>query len=431
MMQEKVYGRHGHAAGQPVQWPGGTATIGAEYDVEGRMSRVTWDGSVVEQHLYDARNRRVKSGGTLQLYGLGGELLGEYWPTPAGLGRPQMVRERIYFAGQLVGTVDGDGYWSPPNTDRLGSLKQVSRRYPFGDGNESFANDEYATYRKDTPSAHYYAWNRYYSATWGRFSSPDPYVMSGGLTNPQGWNRYSYVANDPVNFHDPAGLQAQAPYPPGFCPAQYSYAQCGGDALFWGGPGVASEFGGGYAWALGRGYVPGMPSALWEALEQFNRRVQDALALHLSSPERRWDLSPDDCHARNLSYLERVGVSLNGKLEYGENGGLRWTIPEDEASALGGRLAASGKWSVSSITGVMHIEDVGGRDILDYRSYRRETGLGRSVQIVVGPAVKGMVLVYADTDLFNPNETLWSWLGHAVAELLPGLLGANTSCRGQ
>jgi hypothetical protein len=24
--------------------------------------------------------------------------------------------------------------------------------------------------------------------------------MSGGLTNPQGWNRYSYVANDPVNF---------------------------------------------------------------------------------------------------------------------------------------------------------------------------------------------------------------------------------------
>jgi hypothetical protein len=34
--------------------------------------------------------------------------------------------------------------------------------------------------------------------------------MSGGLTNPQGWNRYSYVANDPVNFHDPTGLVAAA-----------------------------------------------------------------------------------------------------------------------------------------------------------------------------------------------------------------------------
>jgi hypothetical protein len=31
--------------------------------------------------------------------------------------------------------------------------------------------------------------------------------MSGGLTNPQGWNRYSYVANDPVNFTDSTGLQ--------------------------------------------------------------------------------------------------------------------------------------------------------------------------------------------------------------------------------
>lgn len=224
---------------------------------------------------------------------------------------------------------------------------------------------------------------------------------------------------------------AQAPYPPGFCPAQYSYAQCGGDALFWGGPGVASEFGGGYAWALGRGYVPGMPSALWEALEQFNKRVQDALALNLSSPERRWDLPRDDCHARNLEYLERVGVSLNGKLEYGENGGLRWTMAEAEAQALGDRLAASGAWSVSSITGAMHYGDVGPRAI-DYRSYRRLTGLGRSVQIVVGAAVNNEgVRVYIDTDLFNPNETPWSWLGHTVAEVLPGLLGVNTSCRGQ
>ena len=41
MMQEKVYGRHGHAAGQPVQWPGGTVTISAEYDVEGRLTTVS------------------------------------------------------------------------------------------------------------------------------------------------------------------------------------------------------------------------------------------------------------------------------------------------------------------------------------------------------------------------------------------------------
>jgi hypothetical protein len=35
-------------------------------------------------------------------------------------------------------------------------------------------------------------------------------MMSGGLGNPQGWNRYSYVNGDPLNFHDPNGLQARA-----------------------------------------------------------------------------------------------------------------------------------------------------------------------------------------------------------------------------
>ena len=35
---------------------------------------------------------------------------------------------------------------------------------------------------------------------------PDPYKGSYTFTNPQSLNRYSYVANDPVNFVDPSGL---------------------------------------------------------------------------------------------------------------------------------------------------------------------------------------------------------------------------------
>ena len=199
------------AAGNLIQWPGGTVTVLASYDADGRIMGIGYTWGAWEPYYYDARNRRVKTGYTrFQFYGLGGELLGEY-ERVEGRWAPRMVRERVYFAGLWVGTVEGDGSWSMPNTDRLGSLKYGLRRYPFGDGNESYAYDEYATYRKDHASAHYYAWHRYYSATWDRFSSPDPYVMSGGLTNPQGWNRYSYVANDPVNFHDPAGLFRRVP----------------------------------------------------------------------------------------------------------------------------------------------------------------------------------------------------------------------------
>jgi len=40
----------------------------------------------------------------------------------------------------------------------------------------------------------------------GRFITPDPYGGSANPANPQSWNRYSYVNNDPINKNDPSGL---------------------------------------------------------------------------------------------------------------------------------------------------------------------------------------------------------------------------------
>lgn len=40
----------------------------------------------------------------------------------------------------------------------------------------------------------------------GRWLTPDPYRGSARLRNPQSFNRYVYVENDPVNFIDPLGL---------------------------------------------------------------------------------------------------------------------------------------------------------------------------------------------------------------------------------
>jgi RHS repeat-associated protein len=47
---------------------------------------------------------------------------------------------------------------------------------------------------------------RYYSAAQGRFTSPDPLLGSGRTYDPQTWNRYSYVRNNPLRFTDPTGL---------------------------------------------------------------------------------------------------------------------------------------------------------------------------------------------------------------------------------
>jgi hypothetical protein len=114
------------AAGNLIQWPGGTVTISAEYDVEGRLSRVLYNDVEQEKYFYNARNQRVKNRySPLRVYGLGGELLGEYVPEP-GFTRPTRWLERVYFAGACVGEVDSYGGWRLPSVDRLGSLKQGS-----------------------------------------------------------------------------------------------------------------------------------------------------------------------------------------------------------------------------------------------------------------------------------------------------------------
>jgi len=47
---------------------------------------------------------------------------------------------------------------------------------------------------------------RYYSGAQGRFTIPDPLLNSGRPWEPQSWNRYSYVLNNPLAYADPMGL---------------------------------------------------------------------------------------------------------------------------------------------------------------------------------------------------------------------------------
>jgi RHS repeat-associated protein len=51
-----------------------------------------------------------------------------------------------------------------------------------------------------------YAQQRYYSSTLGRFITPDPYAGSAHAGDPDSWNRYAFVNNDPMNEVDPHGL---------------------------------------------------------------------------------------------------------------------------------------------------------------------------------------------------------------------------------
>jgi RHS repeat-associated protein len=86
--------------------------------------------------------------------------------------------------GQVVGQ---------QGTDPWGELVYSSN------GNEF----EFTTYQRDAESGLDYAMARYYDSTAARFCSADP--LGGQLDDPQTWDRYAYVRNDPVNLTDPNG----------------------------------------------------------------------------------------------------------------------------------------------------------------------------------------------------------------------------------
>ena len=47
---------------------------------------------------------------------------------------------------------------------------------------------------------------RYYGSALGRFTSPDPANAGADLLDPQSWNAYAYVRNNPLALVDPLGL---------------------------------------------------------------------------------------------------------------------------------------------------------------------------------------------------------------------------------
>jgi len=55
---------------------------------------------------------------------------------------------------------------------------------------------------------------RYFGSAQARFNSPDPFNAGADIVNPQSWNGYAYVLNNPMNATDPTGLCSTTDTPP-------------------------------------------------------------------------------------------------------------------------------------------------------------------------------------------------------------------------
>jgi len=95
-------------------------------------------------------------------------------------------------------------------TDGSGNIVSTLELDPWGgetdrSSNSAFQPRRFTTYERDgnlSDEAMHRRYNRWHS----RFDQPDPYGGSYDITDPQSFNRYAYVQNDPVNFVDPSGL---------------------------------------------------------------------------------------------------------------------------------------------------------------------------------------------------------------------------------
>jgi RHS repeat-associated protein len=127
------------------------------------------------------------------------------------------IRKYYSFAGMMVAMRDADGI-KFLLTDHLGSMVAITnasgtliseQRYlPFGQVREDVgtitATDFGYTGQRSLPEMGLMDYRaRFYDPLLMRFIQPDSIVPSPA--NPQGFNRYSYVGNGPVNSSDPSG----------------------------------------------------------------------------------------------------------------------------------------------------------------------------------------------------------------------------------
>lgn len=217
----------------------GNTTADAEsraftYDGENKQVEVSDGTGVIGQYYYDGDGKRVKKIGiapgstdhelTIFVYDAAGRQVAEYSTVVANS------------TDAKVDYLTNDHLGSPRiNTDANGAVISRHDYHPFGEeivtsqrttglnyGDDTIRK-QFTGYEDDVESKLDKAGMRYFNSSHGRFTTADPYnivfqkekgctdrkkgeILHGYLSQPQNWNQYAYVLDNPSNLKDPSGL---------------------------------------------------------------------------------------------------------------------------------------------------------------------------------------------------------------------------------
>ena len=199
-------------AGNVIQTPN-NQTIA--YDAEGRQTQFC-TGSNCTQYVYDGEGRRVEKidpGGTsvhIFVYMQDGQMAAEYTNAPP----VTPLCTTCYLTWDHLGSTrlvtDGSGnvverHDFLPFGEEIAVSGATDPRYGAGYSGSSWLTRKFTGAERDYESLLDFLQARYLASMQGRFLSPDPHNAGAHPTDPQTWNAYAYVGNNPLRYTDPSG----------------------------------------------------------------------------------------------------------------------------------------------------------------------------------------------------------------------------------
>jgi RHS repeat-associated protein len=213
-----------------------TQTRSFVFDGDNKQTEILKNGNVIGRYFYDGEGKRVKKVTDLEttifVYS-SGKLVAEYstqlaqtpstnYTTTDHLGSPRVITNEL---GQIKSRRDfmpfGEDL-APDANNRTSSLKY----------NTDEVRQKFTGYQKDTETGLDFAEARMYNNAHGRFTAVDPLMASGKSANPQTFNRFIYVGNNPIISTDPSGLCKESDCPKNYYGTVYSRTAANGEVFY-------------------------------------------------------------------------------------------------------------------------------------------------------------------------------------------------------